>query len=141
MTGTSRAFEDLEAQLGERLGTVQSFAFDRDALTLRLDRPQGPVALPAQLVGAYLGEGYTWVWSWSDEDAPRGAVEHVRRVCAPQAKPAGLSALWRPSYHCDEGFAWTVAGSVAVSVGSRGLFRGPLPDGTGAAFFAIMQLP
>lgn len=141
VTGTFGAFETLEAQLGERLGTVRSFAFDSETLALRLDRPQGPLALSAQLVGAYLGEGFTWVWSWSDEAAPLGAVEHVRRVCAPKAQPAGLSALWRPSYHCDEGFAWTVAGSVAVSVGSRGLFRGPLPDGSGAAFFAVMELP
>lgn len=141
VTGTSRAFEVLQAQLAERLGRVTSFAFDADALTLRLERAQGTVALPAQLVGAYLSERFTWVWSWSDEDAPPAGVARIRRVCAPEAQPQGLSALWRPNYHCDEGFAWTVAGSVAVSAAARGLFRGTLPDGSGAALFAVMELP
>jgi len=143
VTGTSRAFEALQAQLTQRLGRVTSFAFDAQALTLRLERAQGlgPVELPAQLVGAYLSERFTWVWSWSDEEAPAAGVERVRRVCSPEAQPQGLSALWRPSYHCDEGFAWTVAGSVAVSAAARGLFRGTLSDGSGAALFAVMELP
>ena len=141
VTGTSRAFEALQAQLGERLGKVRSFAFDRDAVALRIERARGPSTLAVQLVGAYLLKDYTWVWSWSDEEAPAAAVERIRRVCATEARPDGLSALWRPSYHCDEGFAWTVAGSVAVSAGARGLYRGALADGSGAAFFAVMELP
>lgn len=141
VTGTSGAFEVLQGQLGEALGAVHGFAFDRDALVLRLQRPQGPAALAAQLVGAYLPERFTWVWGWSDDEAPAAGVERIKRVCAPLAQPSGLSALWRPSYHCDEGFAWTVAGSVAVSAGSRGLFKGRTPDGSGVAFFAVMELP
>jgi hypothetical protein len=141
VTGTSRAFEVLQAQLGERLGPVRSFAFDTGRTLLRLERPGGPVELPAQVLGAYLPETFTWVWGWSDPQASAEATAAARRVCAPEAAQAGLSALWRPSYHCDEGFAWTVAGSVAVSLGARGLFRGQLPDGTGAVFFAVLELP
>jgi hypothetical protein len=141
VTGTSRAFEVLQAQLGERLGPVSGFAFDTGSCRLRLERPRGQVDLAAQVLGAYLPEPFTWVWGWSDPQASEAATAAVRRVCAPDEVQDGLSALWRPSYHCDEGFAWTVAGSVAVSVGARGLFRGLLPDGSGAVFFAVMELP
>jgi hypothetical protein len=141
ITGTAAAFEALQAQLGDRLGPVRDFAFDPGACLLRVERPQGPAELPAQVLGAFLVQRFTWVWGWSDPGASPAAVEGARRICAPDAAPDGLSALWRPSYHCDEGFAWTVAGSVAVSLGARGIFRGQLPDGSGAALFAVLALP
>lgn len=142
LTGSARAFDDLQQQLGERLGVVTDFKFDTGAFTLRLERPRGALELPAQIVGAYLAESFTWVWGWSDPEARAGAVDRVKRFCLPNdLRPEGLSALWRPSYHCDEGFAWTVAGSVVVGIGARGLFRGTLPDGSGVALFAVMDLP
>jgi hypothetical protein len=141
VTGTSRAFEVLQAQLGQRLGPVTGFQFDSGRCVLRLERPAGVAELPALVLGAYLPGSFTWVWGWSDPESAAPAVEAVRRICAPDAAQDGLSALWRASYHCDEGFAWTVAGSVAVSLGARGLFRGALPDGSGAAFFAVLELP
>jgi hypothetical protein len=53
----------------------------------------------------------------------------------------GLSAFWRPGFHCDEGFAWAVAGSAVVSTGARGLFRAEVTDRSGAVFFALRELP
>jgi hypothetical protein len=142
LTGSSKAFDDLQAQLGERLGAVTGFAFDTGTFRLRLDRPRGAIELGAQIVGAYLPETFTWVWGWSDPEAKPEAVDRVRRFCLPNgARPEGLSALWRPSFHCDEGFAWAVAGSVVVGIGARGLFRGELPDGSGVVLFALMELP
>lgn len=142
VTGTSKAFDALQEQLGQRLGAVTGFSFDTGLSVLHLNRPEGrSLALKAQLLGAYLTEAATWVWGWSDPLANPLAVELPRGVCAPDAEQAGLSALWRPNYFCDEGFAWTVAGSVSVSIAARGLFRGELPDGSGAALFAVMELP
>jgi hypothetical protein len=142
VTGTSKAFDALQEQLGLRLGAVTGFSFDTGQSVLHLNRPEGrALALKAQLLGAYLTEAASWVWGWSDPHANPLAVEQPRSVCAPDAQQPGLSALWRPNYFCDEGFAWTVAGSVAVSIAARGLFRGELPDGSGAALFAVMELP
>ena len=41
---------------------------------------------------------------------------------------------------CDEGFAWALAGHLAVSIGARGLFRAQPPDAEGALFFALLEL-
>lgn len=141
LQGTERAFHDLQAQLQQRLGRITSFAFDADHGVLRLDRPAGPLELRAQVVGSYLPEVFTWVWSWSDEQARAASSGQVRRICQPDLKPEGFAALWRAHFHCDEGFAWALAGHVAVSIAARGLFRAHPPDAEGALFFAIMELP
>lgn len=140
LRGTERAFHDLQGKLS--LGAVGDFAFDAQHGMLKLELDSGEVEVPAQLVGQYIPELYTWVWGWSDEQTPSAAVERVRSVCAPDAQQEGMSAFWRPSYHCDEGFSWAVAGSVVVSIGARGLFRGDVEDENGpAVFFALMDLP
>jgi hypothetical protein len=92
------------------------------------------------LVGSYLPDVFTWMWSWSDEEAQPASTDRVRRVCQPDLKPDGLAAFWRAHFHCDEGFAWALAGHVAVSIGARGLFRAQPPEAEGALFFALMEL-
>ncbi len=139
--GTERAFHDLQGQLQQRLGRITGFAFDPVAGVLRLDRHKGFVELRAELVGSYLPDVFTWVWSWSDEKASEKATANVRRICQPDLKPDGLAAFWRPHFHCDEGFAWALSGHVAVSLGARGLFRAQPPEADGALFFAILELP
>lgn len=141
LSGTERAFHDLQGQLQQRLGRVTGFGFDPIAGMLRLDRPQGPVELKAQVTGSYLTQAFTWVWSWSDDGASPGSTDRVRRVCQPELHADGLSALWRPHFHCDEGFAWALSGHVAVSIGARGLFRAVPPGSDDALFFAILELP
>lgn len=141
VSGTERAFHDLQGQLQQRLGKVTGFAFDPAHGVLRLDRPQGSLELSAQVVGSYLPDVFTWMWSWSDEHAQAASTGRVKRVCQPDLKPDGLAAFWRPHFHCDEGFSWALAGHVAVSLGARGLFRAQPPDADGALFFAILELP
>lgn len=141
LRGTERAFHELQGQLQRRLTRVTGFAFDATHGVLRLDRPTGPLELPAQLVGSYLPDVFTWVWGWSEEGPDSLSTDRVKRVCQPDLKPDGLSALWRPNFHCDESFAWALSGHVAVSVGARGLFRAQPPEAEGALFFAILELP
>lgn len=141
LRGTERAFHDLQGQLQQRLGKVTGFAFDAEHGVLRLDRPAGSFELKAQLVGSYLPDVFTWMWSWSDEQAQPASTERVRRVCQPDLKPDGLAAFWRPHFHCDEGFAWALGGHLAVSIGARGLFRAQPPEAEGALFFALLELP
>lgn len=141
VSGTERAFHDLQGQLQQRLGKVTGFAFDPAHGVIRLDRPQGPLELSAQVVGSYLPDVFTWMWSWSDENAQAASTDRVKRVCQPELKPDGLAAFWRPHFHCDEGFSWALAGHVAVSLGARGLFRAQPPDADGALFFALLELP
>ena len=141
LSGTERAFHDLQGQLQQRLGRVTGFAFDPAHGVLRLDRPGGPLELSAQVVGSYLPDVFTWLWSWAGEGAQPASTDRVRRVCQPDLEPDGLAAFWRPHFHCDEGFSWALAGHVAVSIGARGLFRAQPPDAEGALFFALMELP
>lgn len=141
LSGTERAFHDLQGQLQQRLGRVTDFAFDPAHGMLKLSRPAGDVELPAQVVGSYLPDVFTWVWSWSDEAAEAASTGRVRRVCQPELRADGQAAFWRPHFHCDEGFAWALAGHVVVSLGARGLFRAQPPGGDGALFFAVMELP
>lgn len=141
LAGTERAFHDLQGQLQQRLGRVTGFAFDPAHGVLRLDRPGGAVELPAQVVGSYLPDVFTWLWSWADEGAQEASTGRVRRICQPDLKPDGLAAFWRPHFHCDEGFSWALAGHVAVSLGARGLFRAQPAEAEGALFFALLELP
>lgn len=141
LSGTERAFDALQAQLGERLGHVTAFGFDPAHGMLRLSRPGGDVELPAQVVGSYLPDVFTWVWSWAEEGAQEASSGRVRRVCQPDLKADGQAAFWRPHFHCDEGFAWALAGHVVVSLGGRGLFRAQPPGADGALFFSVMGLP
>ncbi len=131
--GTARAFHDLQGQLQQKLGEVRSFAFDPVHAVLRLDDRE----VHAQVVGSYLGEAFTWVWSWSDPAAHEASVGHVKRICRPELKQDGMAAFWRPHFHCDEGFAWALAGNIAVSIGARGLFRAVPPGTSDALFFAV----
>jgi hypothetical protein len=139
LQGTEGAFHSLQAQLQQRLGPVTGFAFDPAHGVLRLDQSTGALELPAQVVGSYLPDVFTWVWSWSEEAATSASCDRVRRICQPELKPDGLAALWRPHFHCDEGFAWVLAGHVAVSLGARGLFRAVPPGADAALFFAVLQ--
>ncbi|MFO0597763.1 MAG: hypothetical protein U0228_20845 [Myxococcaceae bacterium] len=141
LEGTERAFHDLQGQLQQRLGRVRGFGFDAKAGVLKLERDAGAIELDAEVVGSYLPEVFTWAWGWADEGADPASTVKTRGVCAPDVKPPGLAALWRGHFHCDEGFAWALAGHVAVSIGARGLFRAQPPGAEGALFFAILELP
>jgi hypothetical protein len=140
--GTQRAFETLQGRLEERLGAVAGFSFDEAAGQLTLERASGPSAtVRVQVLGQYLTDDFTWVWSWSDPDSNPATVKDVRRICTPEAQPTGFSALWRGHFHCDEGFAWALAGYVMVSLGARGLFRAEVPGQGSAVFFALLEDP
>jgi hypothetical protein len=140
LAGTERAFHDLQQRLEASLGVTVGFSFDPDRSELSLRREtKGLVTVPVQVVGQYMPDAFTWAWGWAFERDRPHTVERVLRVCAPDVTQPGLSALWRASFHCDEGFAWSVAGSIVVSIGARGLFRAELPQGEGVIFFAVMS--
>lgn len=141
LLGTEKAFGVLQGQLESALGHVTGFAYDVNAGVLKLERPGGAVELPAEVVGQYHPDTFTWVWGWSDAATPRHVVERFERLCAPDVQQPGLSAFWRPGFLCDEGFAWAVAGSAVVSTAARGLVRAEVPDRSRAIFFAVRELP
>jgi hypothetical protein len=141
LLGTEKAFAMLQGQLQAALGPVTGFAYDAQAGVLKLERPGGTVELTADVVGQYHSKDFAWVWGWSDAATPRRAVERFERLCAPDVRQEGLSAFWRPGFHCDEGFAWVLAGSAVVSTGARGLFRAPVEGYDAAIFFALRELP
>jgi hypothetical protein len=142
MEGSQRAFHDLQGRLEARLKNTTGFSFEPQLSSLSLRQKEGPpLELPALVIGQYYPDAFTWTWGWAREDANPHTVERVRRVCAPDVTQPGLSALWRSQFHCDEGFAWTLAGSIVVSLGARGLFRAELPQDEGVIFFALMADP
>ncbi|MBE2248757.1 MAG: hypothetical protein IAE78_04340 [Myxococcus sp.] len=139
--GSQRAFHDLQLALETKLRRTTGFVFDPPSGQLMLHQAEGPdLHAPVQVIAQYYPDAFTWAWGWAYEQ--RGAlVEHVKRICAPEVTQPGLSALWRSEFHCDEGFAWAVAGSMVVSLGARGVFRAELPDDAGVVFFALMADP
>lgn len=140
--GSERAFHHLQLELEARLRRTVDFSFDAPTGVLALHQAHGgALTAPAQVIGQYFPEDFTWAWGWAFEKDHPAVVERVQRVCAPDVTQPGLSALWRPSFHGDEGFAWALAGSVVVSLGARGVFRAELPDGGGVIFFAVMADP
>ncbi|MDP1920711.1 MAG: hypothetical protein Q8L14_30990 [Myxococcales bacterium] len=141
LEGSQRAFHDLQLGLETKLRRTVGFVFDPPTGVLTLRQAEGPaLSAPVQVVAQYYPDAFTWAWGWAYE--PREAlVDRVKRVCAPEVTQPGLSAMWRPEFHCDEGFAWAIAGSIVVSLGARGIFRAELPDDAGVIFFALMAEP
>ncbi len=139
LSGTERAFDDLQQRLEHHLEHATAFDFDDRDTSLVLTMTDGTKErFAVQVVGQYLTEAFTWSWAWANAEPKEPSCALVRRVCAPDHEPKGLSALWRPHFHCDEGFAWSLASHVVVSIGARGLYRGELPDGSGVILFALM---
>lgn len=95
-----------DALLDALLGTQR--AFEQLQAALKVD----PSARLLEL-GRYDRAEFVLRWNHADE--------RVRRICAVEAKPPGLSAFWRASLACDEGFAWTLCSHVVVALGARGL--------------------
>ncbi len=90
------------------LGTEKAFAQLQEGLKVE----QGARMLE---LGAYDPKEFVFRWNHADAD--------VRRVCAVDFKPPGLSAFWRSGLACDEGFAWALCSHVVVSLGARGAYR------------------
>ncbi len=133
--GTERAFSSLQASLEASLGRVEGFSYSAADGALRIDREgRGHVHVFAELVGRYDLEHFTWTWSWADRSS---RSVRVWRVCAPEAQTPGLAAFWRDGFHCDEPFAFALAGHVAVSLGASGLFRAEVPDAKEVLLFAL----
>jgi len=140
--GSERAFHHLQLELEATLRRTVGFSFDGAAGLLELQQAQGgSLWAPAQVIGQYFTDAFTWAWGWAYEKDRPAIVERVQKICAPEVMQQGLSALWRPSFHCDEGFAWAIAGSIVVSLGARGVYRAELPDGGGVIFFALTSAP
>lgn len=140
VSGTERAFEALQRQLEEALGSVNGFAYEASTGQLTIDRVDRPsVTVAAQLVGRYGEEDFSWTWGWVSAEHRPGTSDRVHRVCAPETPGPGLSALWRDQFQCDEGFAWALAGHVAVAMGARGLFRAEVEEREETLVFALME--
>jgi hypothetical protein len=139
VSGTERAFRQLQERLEQRLGETIAHGFDSETATATLLREgAAPAVVPAQLVGLYYPEAFSWQWSWSNGSVKPKGCEAVHRVCAPEAKQPGMSALWRAQFHCDEAFVWAIAGHIAVSIGARGLFRAEL-EGQGVVMVLALM--
>lgn len=142
ISGAEKAFHDLQLVLEGRLRRTTGFSYDAPTATLSLRQAEGaPLIATVQVIGQYFTDAFTWAWGWAYEQQNVSSVEGVRRVCAPEVTQPGLSALWRPEVHCDEGFAWALCGAVVIGLGARGVFRAELPDDEGVIFFALMSDP
>lgn len=128
LSGTEPSFETLQQNLERTLGAVNHADWHEGNGRLTVHRPgQSPLEVPATCLGTYEPASFTFTWHHEHPD--------VRRIAAADARADGLSAFWRPKLLCDEGFAWSLAGSLAVSLGARGLFQ--VPQREAVLFLAI----
>ncbi len=118
LSGSERAFAMLQADLSAALG--EQVGWREQGGALEVQTAGGVQRWSFEPIGVYaLDElAFTWAWAAQPERAQR-----IEAVCAPKARQPGLSVLWRPHLHCDEGFAWALVGHCAVALGSRGVFR------------------
>jgi hypothetical protein len=142
LRGTERAFSSLQHSFGQKVGKTTSHRYSEDDRILSLDKSDGTTArASAQLVGSYSRENFLWVWGWAVAEVSPECSERVKRICAPDAAQAGLSALWRDHFHCDEGFAWALSSHIAVSIGARGLVRAEDVSLPVIAIYAVLEDP
>ena len=138
LRGTDPSFETLQARFEAQVKEVEALRFDPSNGVLFVETASGETPHTAEVVGVYEGDAFAWQWAWSDEALPAKASAAVKRVCAPSFQSPGMSAFWRPGFHCDEGFAWALAGHVCVSIGARGLLRAPESEHGKAVVYAVL---
>lgn len=138
LRGTDPSFDTLQARFETQVKDVLSLRFDAHNGVLFVETAVGETPHTAEVVGVYEGDAFAWQWAWSDEALPARASTAVKRVCAPSFQSPGMSAFWRPGFHCDEGFAWALAGHVCVSIGARGLLRAPESEHGRAVVYALL---
>jgi len=102
-----------DALLDALVGTERAFT--------DLQSQLGAVGADAKLLELARYDRGEFVLRWNHADAD------VKRICAVEHQPAGLSAFWRPGLACDEGFAWALCSHLVVALGARGL----VTDGQG----------
>ncbi len=141
LRGTERAFHSLQGDFAAKLGPTTGHDYSEDDQVLSFTTPNAVLRAHAQLIGSYTRENFLWVWGWAVEELAGACSEKVRHVCAPQTAQAGLSALWRDHFHCDEGFAWALASHVTVAIGARGLVRAQAPGLPVIVLYAVMENP
>lgn len=120
LSGSERGFELLQADLTTALG--EQVGWREQGGAIEVQTASGVQRWSYEPIGVYSLDELSFTWAWADA-ATRARAERVEAVCAPKARQPGLSVLWRPHLHCDEGFAWALAGHCAVALGSRGVFR------------------
>jgi hypothetical protein len=136
----AKPFDRLQKQFEADLPTARAFAYDAEAGVLQVKTATGQTLnFEALVLGQFLRGDAVWSWAWADGAASSVSVASVERVCAPAKMAPGLAALWRPHYQCDEGFIFTLCGSVCVALAAKGLFYMPVADGSAAVFFAVLQ--
>ena len=141
LRGTERAFHSLQGAFAQKLGTTTGHDYREEDQLLSFTGTNGVVRAHAQLIGSYTRENFLWVWGWAVEELAAECCEKVKHVCAPATQQAGLSALWRDHFHCDEGFAWALAAHVTVAIGARGLVRAETAGLPVVVLYAVMENP
>jgi hypothetical protein len=141
LRGTERAFHSLQGSFAQKLGPTTGHDYSEEDQLLTLTGANGVVRAHAQLIGSYTRENFLWVWGWAVEELAPACCDKVRHVCAPETTQAGLSALWRDHFHCDEGFAWALASHITVAIGARGLVRAETPGLPVIVLYAVMENP
>ena len=120
LQGSEKAFALLQADLGQALG--ENVGWREAEGTLQIETAGGVQRWSFEPIGRYSLEELSFTWAWADDALARRS-QRIHDVCGAGARQPGLSVLWRSHLHCDEGFAWALAGHCAVALGARGLFR------------------
>lgn len=141
LSGTERAATRLQEEWEARVNAGGNALCDIERLEVSVGDATASKSSEgrwgAYVVGTYDTQQYVWHWGWAHADFPAMATQRVRTVCAPDRPARGLSALWRPHYFCDEGFAWAVAAHVAVAAGASPLIRWSRPGDSQVTIVAV----
>jgi len=136
LQGSERAFSMLQADLAQALG--EQVGWREAGGELEIETAAGVQRWSSEPIGRYtLGE-LSFTWAWADDVLARRSAR-IHDICGAGSKQPGLSVLWRSHLHCDEGFAWALAGHCAVALGARGLFRAE-QNGTVGLYGLIKRL-
>ncbi len=133
VAASEHAFEALQTAFRLEAGLVDGYTWDGSSLVLS-SNADSPRVFPARKLGDFDLFEHRWHWAWAER---RSSDDPLYRACDVQRTPPGLSALWRPAYHCDEGFIQGISSALVLTLGARGLFRALEANGRIARLWAV----
>jgi hypothetical protein len=126
-----------EAETKYGIGQEDSWSFDQDAGTLRLEFSDHAVEAVAEIIGSYSFQSESWMWAWANADVDERLTAASSQTRA-FGESKGFEDLTNAQWSGTESDAWVMSAAALYVAGGIGLYGGLF--GPGRAMFLVKSI-